>query len=232
MFKKVIELSCVLPAYNEEKNIQEAVKKLNEVLPLIIDKYEIIIVDDGSKDNTYQIALNLAKQIKHIKVIHHQHNRGKADAISTGFEECNGEYIFYTDADVQYDFKELKRIIPLIKNADIVSAYRLNKALSNFRRLASDIYDLIARLFLGIKVKDLECAFKIFKRDVFKKIKIESKNFMVETEILAKATKLGFCIKQIPITHLPRKAGKTGVRPLIDTLRAIKGLVFLKKRLF
>jgi glycosyltransferase involved in cell wall biosynthesis len=223
-----LELSIVIPAYNEEENIGKTVLDALNVAEKCFDGFEIIIVDDFSKDNTSLIVERLMKKHSEVILISHKKNKGKAAALNTGFEVAKGEYIFYTDADNQYSMDNIKGLKRLIGKADIVSGCRINKAISPFRRFASDLYNLIARMFLGIKAKDIECAFKLFKSDELKRIKIESSNFMVETEILAKATRLGLNIIDFPVRHYPRTGGETSVSPLRDAFRSIKGLLYLK----
>jgi len=191
-------------------------------------RFEVIVVDDASNDNTSNIVKRLTNKNSEVFLISHKTNRGKAAALNTGFKNAEGKYIFYTDADNQYNIEDIKGLKKLIDKADIVSGFRTNKSISPFRKFASDIYNLIARVFLGIKAGDIECAFKLFRKEKLKQIKIESSNFMVETEILAKATKLGFKIVDFPVKHYPRTGGETSVNPLKETLRTIKGLLYLK----
>lgn len=222
------ELTIVIPAYNEAENIEKTVSSAMKVGRMYFKKFEVIVVDDASKDDTPSIVRRIMKKSSGVLLITHKENKGKASALNTGFNAAKGKFLFYTDADNQYDINKIKGLKRLIDKADIVSGCRINKAISPFRKLASDIYNLIARVLFGIKAKDIECAFKLFKRDKLKKIKIESSNFMVETEILAKATKLGFIIVDFPVRHYPRTGGETSVNPLRDTIRSIKGLLYLK----
>ena len=222
------ELSIVIPAYNEAENIEKTILSAQKVGKMYFKGFEVIVVDDASRDNTSILVERLMEKKPGIFLISHKENRGKAAALNTGFKATKGEYIFYTDADNQYKMDNIKGLKRLINKADVVSGYRINKAISPFRKLASDLYNLIARAVLGIKAKDVECAFKLFRSDKLKQIKIESSNFMVETEILAKATKLGFKIVDFPVRHYPRTGGETSVSPLRDTFRTVKGLLYLK----
>jgi glycosyltransferase involved in cell wall biosynthesis len=222
------ELTIVIPAYNEAENIEKAVRVAQKVSKSYFSGYEIIVVDDASSDNTSDIVKQLGKKDPRIFVITHKENQGKAAALNTGFNAAKGKYLFYTDADNQYDINNIKGLKRLIEKADIVSGCRINKAISPFRKLASDVYNLIARVLFGIKAKDIECAFKIFRSEKLKLIEIESSNFMVETEILAKASRLGFNTIDFPVIHYPRTGGETSVSPLRDSLRTVKGLIYLK----
>ncbi len=225
------EISIVIPAYNEAKNIEKTVSGSKKVGKKYFKGYEIIVVDDASRDNTSSIVKKLAKKDSNIFLVTHKKNMGKAAALNTGFEIVRGKFTFYTDADNQYNINSIAGLKRFIDEADVVSGCRINKSISPFRKFASDLYNLIARIFLGVKAKDIECAFKLFKSDKLKRINIESSNFMVETEILAKATRLGFKIVDFPVKHYPRTGGETSVSPLRDTFRTVKGLIYLKRKL-
>ncbi len=225
------ELSIVIPAYNEVENIEKTVLDAQKVGKSYFNGYEIIVVDDASRDDTSIIVKNMHKNDANVFVVTHKENKGKAGALNTGFKKARGEYIFYTDADNQYNINSIKGLKKSIGTADIVSGYRVNKAISLFRKFASDFYNLIARVFLGIKAKDIECAFKLFKSEKLKQIEIESSNFMVETEILAKATRMGFNIVDFPLRHYPRTGGETSISFFKDILRTVKGLICLKWKL-
>jgi glycosyltransferase involved in cell wall biosynthesis len=229
--RNILELSIIIPAYNEAENIEKTVLDAQKAGKSYFNGYEIIVVDDASRDDTSNIVKNMSKKDKNVFVLTHEENKGKAAALNAGFKKAKGEYIFYTDADNQYDMERVKNLKKLIGKADIVSGYRKNKAISPVRKFASDFYNLIARVFLKIKVRDIECAFKLFKSDKLKQIKIESAHFMVETELLAKATRMNFNIVDFPLRHYPRKGGKTSISFFKDILRAVKGLICLKLKL-
>ena len=224
-------LSIVIPAYNEEENIKDVIEKSVEFGKKLGKPCEVIVVDDGSKDRTFHICKELAEKYPELRCIRHERNKGKAGALKTGFKEAKGEYIFYTDADNQYDINELLQYINLFGKYDILSGYRLNKAISPFRRFASWLYNVIARKFLGVKARDIECAFKVFRSKVIKNIPIKTKGFMVETEILARATVCGYSIHDIPVHHYARRKGKTAVSPLKEALRSLLGLYLIKKEI-
>ncbi len=228
MKKEKIGISCVFPAYNEETNIEKAVREAIKVfIDLNID-YEVIVVDDGSEDKTSEITLSLSRKNKNIRLIKHRINRGYADALKTGFKSASKTFVFYTDADNQFDLKDIAKALPLIKDADMVIGYRLERADNFVRKVGSFGYNLLARKLLKLKVKDIDCAFKLFRREVFDKIEIETKAWLVDTEILAKAMKNNMIIKEIGVKHLPRQHGKVTVKPG-DIARSFKGLISLKR---
>jgi glycosyltransferase involved in cell wall biosynthesis len=207
-------ISGVLPAYNEEENIEAATRRMAEVFgSLGFKDWEIIVVDDGSVDRTGEIADRLAAEDPRIRVFHHNPNLGYAKALNTGFTSAVHELIFYTDSDNQFDVKELANILPLIADCDIVNGFRIYRFDPLTRLVLSWGFNLLVRIVFGIKVRDIDCAFKLFRREVFDKVTIESRKFFVDAEVLAKAQHYGFRMKEIGVRHYPRPAGRSTVRP-------------------
>src|SRR3989440_683714 len=168
-------ISAVLPAYNEEENIETATKRLADVLrSLNLRDWEVIVVDDGSVDQTGQIADRLVEEDpEHIRVFHHNPNRGYAEALKTGFTNARHQLIFYTDSDNQFDVREITSLLPLIENADIVNGFRIYRFDPLTRLVLSWGFNLLVRIMFRIKVRDIDCAFKLFRREVFDKVTIE-----------------------------------------------------------
>jgi glycosyltransferase involved in cell wall biosynthesis len=218
-------ISAVLPAYNEEENIEKAARDMADVLrSLELNDWEVIIVDDGSKDRTGEISDRLAAEDpQHIRVFHHQPNRGYAEALKTGFTSARHPLVFYTDSDNQFDVKELTHLLPLIENADIVCGFRIYRFDPLTRLILSWGFNLLVRIIFRINVRDIDCAFKLFRREIFDKVTIESKKFFVDAEILAKAKYYGFHLVEIGVRHYPRTAGSSTVRPshVFSTLREL-----------
>jgi glycosyltransferase involved in cell wall biosynthesis len=215
-------ISAILPAYNEEENIENATRRMADVLRALgLRDWEVIIVDDGSVDQTGQLADGLAAQDPgHIRVLHHKPNRGYASALGTGFTNAKHQLIFFTDSDLQFDVGELKNLLPLIENADIVCGFRIYRFDHLTRLVLSWGFNLLVRIIFRIGVRDIDCAFKLFKREVFDKVTIESKKFFVNAEVLAKAKYYGFTLAEIGVRHYPRAAGHSTVRPshILSTL--------------
>jgi glycosyltransferase involved in cell wall biosynthesis len=210
----VDSISAVLPAFNEEENIENAVKRMASALgSLPLKDWEVIVVDDGSADNTGAIADQLAAADPHIRVIHHNPNRGYAAALKTGFSNARCQLFFFTDSDNQFDVREISGLLPLIADADIVCGFRIYRFDPLTRLVLSWGFNLLVRLTFGIKVRDIDCAFKLFRREVFDKVTIESKKFFVNAEVLAKARHHGFRLAEVGVRHYPRPAGRSTVRP-------------------
>ncbi len=206
-------ISIVLPALNEEGNIEAAIQDIQSYFNSREEKYEIIVINDGSSDSTGEIAEGLAKENGSISVVHHQANKGYGSALKKGFEISKYKYVFFTDSDRQFDIKGLDILLPLIKTdaVEIIIGYRLKRQDPFIRRFLSWGYNTLVGCLFDLNVKDIDCAFKIFRKDIFSKIEIESKNFFVNTEVLAKARYYGFNVLEVGVPHFPRTAGKTTV---------------------
>lgn len=194
------------------------------LIALELRDWEVIIVDDGSVDKTGEIADRLAAEDPaHVRVFHHRPNRGYAEALKTGFSNARHQLIFYTDSDNQFDVREISRLMPLIEDADIVSGFRIYRFDPLTRLVLSWGFNLIVRIMFRIKVRDIDCAFKLYRREVFDKVTIESKKFFVDAEVLAKARYYGFRMVEIGVRHYPRTAGQSSIRPshVLSTLREL-----------
>lgn len=207
-------ISAVLPAYNEEENIEVATRRVAEVLrSLDFRDWEVLVVDDGSVDQTAQISDRLASEDPmHIRVFHHNPNRGYAEALKTGFTNARHQLIFYTDSDNQFDVREITSLLALIEEVDIVNGFRIYRFDPMTRLVLSWGFNLLVRIIFRIKVRDIDCAFKLFRREVFDKVSIESKKFFVDAEVLAKASYFGFRMAEVGVRHYPRPAGHSTVR--------------------
>ena len=218
-------ISAVLPAFNEEENIETAIRRTTEVLgSLDLTDWEVIIVDDGSVDRTGEIADRLAgEDPSHSRVLHHQPNRGYAEALKTGFTAARHRLFFFTDSDLQFDVREINNLLPLIESADIVCGFRIYRFDHLTRLVLSWGFNLLVRIMFRINVRDIDCAFKLFRREVFDRVVIESKRFFVNAEVLAKAKYFGFTLAEIGVRHYPRVAGRSTVRPshVVSTLREL-----------
>jgi glycosyltransferase involved in cell wall biosynthesis len=212
---KFESISAVLPAFNEEENIETATTRMADVLgSLGLPDWEVIVVDDGSADRTGEIADRLASHDpEHIRVFHHRPNLGYAAALKTGFTSARHQLIFYTDSDNQFDVSEIKHLLPLVETADLVCGFRIYRFDPLTRLVLSWGFNLLVRVIFRIKVRDIDCAFKLFRREVFDIITIESKKFFVDAEVLAKAKYYGFRMVEIGVRHYPRPAGRSTVRP-------------------
>jgi glycosyltransferase involved in cell wall biosynthesis len=212
-----ISLSIFFPAYYDEHNIGKVTEgALRVVKELGIEDYEIIIIDDGSPDNTGAVADGLAARHEKVRVIHHERNLGYGAALRSGFGAARKEYVFYTDGDNQFDMDELKKFVALLPFTDIVSGFRVDKQYSTYRKFTSYVYNLILRILFDIQDRDVDCAFKIYPTRLFREVTLESKDAFIDAEIAIKARLLGYRATEVGVTHLPRLDGiSTGARPSV-----------------
>jgi glycosyltransferase involved in cell wall biosynthesis len=216
------EISFFCPAYHDEKNLPRLIPHVYKFLSEISDKFEIIIVEDGSPDKTGQIADELAKQFKNIRVIHHSKNLGYGATLKDGFMAARYDYVMYTDGDFQYDVNEFKPVIHFLAEYDILSGYVTKKAVTFRRVIQSFVYNLLIRIMFFVNLKDANCSMKIYKKKVLDAIEIKSDSAFIDTEMLIKARRKGFKIKQFPVRHYKRDSGlASGSRPsvIVDTIK-------------
>jgi len=229
---KDIRLSVFFPAYYDEKNIDKVVHKAVEVLEeLQLKDYEITIIEDGSPDKTGEVADKLADLYPKVNVIHHEKNKGYGATLWEGFTTAKFEYVFYTDGDNQFDLEELKKFVALVPFSDMVVGYRKRKQYSPYRKLTSFVYNYLLRWTFDTDYIDIDCAFKIIKTDLFKKINVNTKDAFIDAEIMIRAGLLGYTFTELGVKHLPRIDGvSTAARPSI-IFRTIREIFELKKEL-
>lgn len=201
------EISFFCPAYNDEKNLPKLIPIVHEFLSSISKKFEIIIVEDGSPDKTGEVADQLAQQYAQVRVIHHSKNLGYGAALRDGFRAAKYDYVMYTDGDNQYNVKEFLPHLSRLKEADILSGYAVEKAVTLRRKMQSAIFNFFIRILFGVNIKDINCSMKIYKRKVLDSIEIKSVSAFIDAEMLIKAKRLGFKIVQFPVTHYKREQG-------------------------
>lgn len=204
------ELSLFFPVYNEEANLENTVEKAIPVLKKVANDYELIIVNDGSKDKTGEIAGRLAQKYPFIKIVAHSSNQGYGAALRSGFYNSKYGWIATIDADGQFDFSEVSKLIEKTKVADVVIGYRINRQDSMMRKLFGWGWTVLADLLLGIKVRDVDCSFKLVKKKVLEEIpKLQStRGGMISPELLGKARKAKFVIVEVGVHHYSRKGGR------------------------
>lgn len=209
VIEKLNELSVVFPCYNEEKNIPELIKTSMKVLPTVANKFEIILVNDGSKDKTSQIAHKYADSNSNIIVVDQQ-NKGYGGALKAGFKKAKYEWVFFTDADLQFDLSEVRQLVERSRYSSLVIGYRIKRAEGFKRQILASMLKVWNFVFLGfpLYIKDIDCAFKLIHRDVFRRIgELSSDGAMMSTEFLLKSHAAGFRAVQVGVSHYARKIG-------------------------
>ena len=224
--KPTISFFC--PAYYDEGNLPLLIPKAVKTLKKHASKFEIVIIEDCSPDNTAEVADKLAIKFKpYIRVIHHKKNLGYGGALRSGFRNANTyDYVFYTDGDVQYNVEELDRFIPFLKNYKIIIGFRSKRALSFSRLVQTKIYNWLVRMLFGLKIKDINCSMKIIDRKILNKTTLTSNQGFIDAELLIKLK--NYAIKEIEVSHYSRKFGKASG----GSLKVVLGTFFEMVRLF
>ncbi len=224
-------ISATLPAYNEEANVPRTVGALVSVLEALGADYEIIVVDDGSRDRTAEVTRELAQANPRVRLVQHRVNQGYGAALHTGFEAATKELVFLTDSDAQFDVGELAKLLPLLDGADMVIGYRAPRRDPFIRRLNGWGWTGLGNLLFGYVARDVDCAFKLFRREILDHIHIDSRGATFSLEFLVRTRRAGYKIRETPVRHLPRTAGRqTGAR-LSVILRAFRELLAFRTKL-
>ncbi len=216
-------LSVVVPACNEVADIVRVVDGLLTVLPAVARCHEVIVVDDGSVDGTGAVIAGLPG----VRVLRHPERRGYGAALRAGLAAAHEPWSFFTDGDGQFEPRDLARVVDAAAGADIVAGYRTPRADPVGRRLCGWAWGLLVRLVLGVRVRDVNCAFKLVHRDVLAAVPLESTGALVNAELLGKALRRGFRVREVPVAHRRRRHGRaTGGSPRV-VWRALRELVEL-----
>ena len=226
-----LSISVFFPCYNEQDNVARTVEKALAVLKKLDADFEVIIVDDGSGDDTGRIADELAAADSNIKVVHHPVNLGYGAALQSGFKAAAKQLVFYTDGDGQFDIAEMPPLLPLIDRYDIVSCYRLDRRDRLLRKINGWCWTKLVCLLFGLTIRDIDCAFKLYKTKIFDDMELASTGALIDAEILARAVRKGYRITQRPVRHYPRTAGEQTGANLKVILRAFKELLKLRGKI-
>jgi glycosyltransferase involved in cell wall biosynthesis len=228
---KPLSLTIFFPCHNEEDNVERVTRQAVEVGRQVADDLEVIIVDDGSKDRTAEIADRLAAEIPEVRAVHNRPNLGYGGALQRGFREATKNWIFYTDGDGQFDLGEIPRVLPLLEQYDVVSCYRLDRKDSLVRKLNAFAWTTLVNLLFRLKLRDIDGAFKFYPKPFIDAIEMRSMGALIDTEMLAKARNLGLSIGQTGVHHYPRLAGEQSGANIRVVLRAFKELFRLRRHI-
>jgi glycosyltransferase involved in cell wall biosynthesis len=212
-----ISLTAFFPAYNDQHTIEGIVRTAAAEMRKVTDDFEVLVVDDGSKDQTGAILDRLAQELPFLRVIHHDHNRGYGATLITGFKNARKDLIFYTDGDGQYDVRELHNLLAHLKpNVDLVNGYKVKRA---------DAYRRAMRWAFRLSIRDVDCDFRLFRRCIFETISLESRSGVICVEMAKKFEQAGFRMAEIPVSHYPRMHGRSEFFRLRHLAFTFKGLL-------
>ncbi|MCD4802822.1 MAG: glycosyltransferase family 2 protein [Anaerolineales bacterium] len=224
-------LSIVIPAYNEAANIAGVLQSVSATALKLNMDYEIILVNDGSQDQTGILARELGSYIPNFRLVEHYPNRGYGGALKAGFAAAAKEWIAFIPGDGQFDFAEIRRLIDRASEADIICGYRANRQDPFLRKVNAFGWNTLIRLLFGRLCRDIDCGFKLIRAEVLTHVNLESNGAMVDTELLAAAKARGYRITEVPVTHLPRTAGESTGADLKVIFKAFRDLLAFRLRL-
>ena len=227
-------ISAAMPAYNEEALIGPMVTDVIDTLSAITDDYEVVVVDDGSRDRTAEIVQSMAAENPKVKLVQHETNQGYGAAAYSALTHSTREIIFFTDSDRQFKLKEIHRLLPLLDEADMVVGYRAPRRDPFYRTLYGWGWSALVTMLFGYVARDIDCAFKLLRREVMDTVgpHIAARGATFSAEWLVRAKRAGFRIREMPVTHLRRTAGSpTGARLDVIT-RAFRELIRFRWQLW
>jgi glycosyltransferase involved in cell wall biosynthesis len=225
-------LSVVLPAYNEEAVIEQTVRRCARVLAVLAPDYEIIVVDDGSQDRTGEIADRLATENPRVRAIHNRPNRGYGGALTAGFNAVTKSLTFFMDADGQFDIADIERLLVLRERGyRAVLGYRERRCDPFMRLVNARAWNLLVSLLFGLRVRDVDCAFKLYDTDVVRMADVQARGAMINAEMLIKVARLGVPFVEVPVRHYSRLHGSASGANLRVIARAFRELLLLYGKL-
>jgi glycosyltransferase involved in cell wall biosynthesis len=220
-----------MPAHNESENLRWMLPHINDVLPRMFERFDVIIVDDGSTDGTGDVARSVAAGLgMELKVIRHEHKSGYGAAVGDGLRAADMDYTAFTDSDGQLDVADLDKLVPLLDGADMVGGWRMTREDPAFRSVISGVFNSLVLVTLQIPVKDVNCALKIIRTDLLKRMTLHSRSALINAEMYWKTGRLGGRYVQVGVPHHPRTMGRRSGGRLIPILRAMKELVEIRFR--
>lgn len=199
--------SLCMPCYNEADVITENLRAASTILPYFFEEWEVVVVNDGSADETAELTTQYAKIDPRIRLVNHEQNRGYGAAVTSGMRAAEGELIAFTDGDGQFSLLDLPQLITNLGGANLVIGYRHQRADAGIRKLNAWSWNQLIRLVLGVKVQDLDCAFKVFRREVVEQLKMSAQGACINAEIMVQCQRGGLTIAEVPVAHYPRYHG-------------------------
>jgi glycosyltransferase involved in cell wall biosynthesis len=216
------------PAYNDSGSIRQLVLRADQVLGQLTSDYEILVIDDGSQDDTAAVLRALAAEVPRLRVISHAQNRGYGGALRSGFAAASKELVFYTDGDGQYDPTEMRLLLDALSDSvDVVQGWKRQRHDPLHRVIIGRAYHTFVKLAFGLHVRDVDCDFRLIRRRVFERVQLEFSSGVICVELIKKIEDAGFRITEVPVSHYPRQHGRSQfftVRRVAQTARDLARL--------
>ena len=231
-------VTAFFPAYNDAGTIASMVVSVHSTLERLTDDFEVLVVNDGSRDHTHEVLAALEKVFPRLRVIDHENNRGYGGALRSGFYGASKDIIFYTDGDAQYDPREVEQLLVRMQDGvDMVNGWKISRSDPLHRVIIGKTYCWLMKIFFSIKLKDIDCDFRLMKREIFKKIKLDSSSGTICVELVKKIERAGYRIEEVPVHHYFRAYGQSQFfnfrrlfRTAIDLMKLWKKLMIDERR--
>lgn len=203
-------ISVFFPAYNDAKSIGKLVTDALEILPELTDDFEVIVINDGSRDETAEVLRELETKHQNLRIIQHETNQGYGGALQSGFRAAAKDLIFYTDGDAQYDVRELPKLLALLdEKTDVVNGYKIERGDKLKRKVAGGFYNRLARILFSLPIRDVDCDFRLIRREVLGKINLSSTSGSICVELVYKLKRVGASFQEIGVNHYERPFGQS-----------------------
>jgi hypothetical protein len=222
-------LSLCMPAYNEEANIESTLDAACATLPEFVERFEIVVTDDGSRDDTAELVQNYSQRDPRVRLVQHEGNKGYGAAVTSAMRAAKGDLIMFTDSDGQFSTLDVPQLLLHLTGHDMVIGYRYKRADVGLRKLNAWSWSQLVRLFLGFKIRDLDCAYKLFRREIVERLEMTSSGACINAEIMVQCSQAKLQIKEVPVMHYPRHHGAPTGAAIKVILRAFRELPDLRK---
>lgn len=223
-------LSLCLPAYNEQDCIVETLDRALAVLPSLVASLEVIVVDDGSRDATAQRVRSVMQRDRRVRLVAHERNKGYGAAVTSGLLAAAGDLVMFADSDGQFDFRDVSRLLDRLPGNDFIVGYRHQRAESFRRRLNAWAWGRLVRVVYGVRARDLDCAFKLFRREVVERLRLTASGACINAELMCQCQRAGFRFDEVPVEHYLRKGGRPTGSNIKVIARAFRELPWIQTR--
>ncbi|MGE0545055.1 MAG: glycosyltransferase family 2 protein [Dehalococcoidia bacterium] len=210
MAERLSGISAFFPCYNDAGSIETMVRRVSAVLPTVAETFDVTVIDDGSADNSVALLEALRPEIPALSIVRHPKNRGYGGALRSGFEAATKEFVFYTDGDGQYDPRELPALTALMGDGiGLVNGYKISRSDAFYRKLTGGTYEWMARRVFGVKIKDVDCDFRLIRTDYLRRVPLTFESGAIGLELVYSLQSAGCRMRETPVRHYPRMHGRS-----------------------